>query len=236
MEVQTRAARRAVVVNDDEIGAAGAALAAHGALPDDNRSRCLFGTRVLRRLREQPKDDIVRIKRWLRWDVNLDLARAHLGSRARLDAPVYFRVMDVLLGLAIAYVVVRTDLPGRGVLDALAMLPLAVPGLVLAFGYISMTQDGKLFAALNPGKNPMLLLIIAYAMRRLPYVVRSAVAGLEQTPRDLELAALNLGAGAWTTLRRITVRNSSFSIRAPTIARVAPDATRPTMKGSPNLP
>src|SRR5215207_83832 len=42
---------------------------------------------------------------------------------------------DVVLGLAIAYVIVRTKLPGRNLLDALAMLPLAVPGLVLAFGY-----------------------------------------------------------------------------------------------------
>ena len=39
-----------------------------------------------------------------------------------------------------------------------------------------------------------MVLILAYAARRLPYVVRSAVAGLEQTPRDLELAAANLGA------------------------------------------
>src|SRR5206468_1606564 len=51
---------------------------------------------------------------------------------------------DIVLGVAIAYVVVRTTLPGRGLLDALAMLPLAVPGLVLAFGYISMTQEGKI--------------------------------------------------------------------------------------------
>ena len=42
-------------------------------------------------------------------------------------------------------------------------------------------------------------------MRRLPYVVRSAVAGLEQTPVDLELAARNLGASGFMTLRRITV-------------------------------
>src|SRR5439155_6145013 len=54
-------------------------------------------------------------------------------------------------------------------------------------------------------QNPSLLLVAAYAMRRLPYVVRSAVAGLEQTPVDLELAARNLGASPWLTLRRITV-------------------------------
>jgi len=39
----------------------------------------------------------------------------------------------------------------------------------------------------------------------LPYVVRSAVAGLEQTPADLELAARNLGASSFLTMRKITV-------------------------------
>src|SRR5207247_8642078 len=61
---------------------------------------------------------------------------------------------------------------------------------------------------------PTVLLIVAYSMRRLPYVVRSAVAGLEQTPLDLELAARNLGASAWLTLRRITVPLISANLLA----------------------
>jgi iron(III) transport system permease protein len=114
-------------------------------------------------------------------------------------------LFDLILGIAIAYVVVRTTLPARGVLDALSMLPLAVPGLVLAFGYISMTQEGSLFAALNPGKDPTILLVIAYAVRRLPYVVRSAAAGLQQTSVTLEEAAQNLGCPPLRTLWRITL-------------------------------
>jgi iron(III) transport system permease protein len=113
-------------------------------------------------------------------------------------------VFDIALGLAIAYVIVRTKLPGRDVLDAIAMLPLAVPGLVLAFGYLSMTQPGRAFEFLNPAKDPTLLLVIAYAVRRLPYVVRSAVAGLQQTSETLEEAAQNLGCPPFRTLRRIT--------------------------------
>ena len=111
---------------------------------------------------------------------------------------------DIFLGLAIAYVIVRTKLPGRGLLDAFAMLPLAVPGLVLAFGYLGMTQPGSFFESLNPGKDPTILLVIAYAVRRLPYVVRSAVAGLQQTSETLEEAAQNLGCPPVRTLRRIT--------------------------------
>lgn len=113
-------------------------------------------------------------------------------------------VIDLVLGVTIAYIVVRTKLPGRGFLDALAMLPLAVPGLVLAFGYISMTQEGKFFAVLNPAKDPTLLLVIAYSVRRLPYIVRSAAAGLQQTSVTLEEAAENLGCPPAKTLWRIT--------------------------------
>jgi len=114
-------------------------------------------------------------------------------------------LIDVVLGVAIAYVIVRTRIPGRGILDALSMLPLAVPGLVLAFGYVAMTQPGSFFSFLSPGGNPFLILVIAYSVRRLPYVVRSAVAGFQQTNRSLEEAAQNLGATPARALFRITL-------------------------------
>jgi iron(III) transport system permease protein len=114
-------------------------------------------------------------------------------------------LLDLILGVSIAYVVVRTNLVGRQFLDALAMLPLAVPGLVLAFGYLAMTQEGKLFDFLNPVRDPLILLVIAYAVRRLPYVVRSAAAGFQQTSVTLEEAAQNLGASPLRALRKVTL-------------------------------
>ncbi|GAT33681.1 iron(III) transport system permease protein [Terrimicrobium sacchariphilum] len=114
-------------------------------------------------------------------------------------------ILDVVLGIGIAYVVTRTKLPGRGFLDAMAMLPLAVPGLVLAFGYLAMTQPGKTFEFLNPLVDPLAIIVIAYAVRRLPYVVRSVAAGLQQTSVTLEEAAQNLGASPLRALRRVTL-------------------------------
>jgi iron(III) transport system permease protein len=146
-------------------------------------------------------------------------------------------VLDLVFGLMIAYLVVRTRLRGRGLLDALAMLPLAVPGLVMAFGYVAMTLAWPFSAgmprwlsavagailpadwvsALDRGPlrhladiigaepNPVPLLIVAYAVRRLPYVVRAAAAGLEQTSRELEEAAMNLGAGRLRTVRTVVL-------------------------------
>lgn len=113
--------------------------------------------------------------------------------------------VNVILGTAIAYVVVRTKLPGRQFLDATAMLPLAVPGLVLAFGYLAMTREGQFFDFLVLGENPMIILIIAYAVRRLPYVVRSAAAGFQQTSVTLEEAAQNLGCPPLKALTKVTL-------------------------------
>ncbi|MCP4834450.1 MAG: iron ABC transporter permease [Phycisphaera sp.] len=142
-------------------------------------------------------------------------------------------ILDLVIGVLAARIIVRTKLRGRSLLDALCMLPLAVPGLVMAFGYVAMSLEwpfrgpvpgwlatilpGSLVSALDDGPlssvadilganpNPIPLLIVAYAVRRLPYVVRSTVAGLEQTPVDLEEAARGLGAGRFLVLRRIVV-------------------------------
>jgi len=113
-------------------------------------------------------------------------------------------LLAMIVGVLIAYLVVRAKVKGAWFIDSLSMLPLAVPGLVLAFGYLAMTQKGRFFHFLDPVANPTVLLIVAYAVRRLPYVVRAAVAGLQQTSESLEEAAANLGAPPFLTFRRIT--------------------------------
>ena len=114
-------------------------------------------------------------------------------------------LLDVMLGIGVAYVVVRTQLKGRQILDTLAMLPLAVPGIVMAFGYLALSREGQPLHGLMLGEDPLLLLVIAYAMRRLPYMVRSASAGLQQVSITLEEAAQNLGASPQRVLWRITL-------------------------------
>ncbi len=132
-------------------------------------------------------------------------------------------MLCILIGLSIAYLNVRAKIRGGWLLDSLAMLPLAVPGLVMAFGFVAMSmswpfpQLAALFKSMGADQlssmmqvtgqspNPLLFLIIAYAIRRLPYVVRSATAGLQQTSGQLEEAALNLGATPMTAIRRIVV-------------------------------
>ncbi len=103
----------------------------------------------------------------------------------------------------------------RGLPDLLAMLPLAVPGIVTAFGFLALSRllltlpavaaSPTLSRSLDAIASPWLFLIFAYAIRRLPYLARAASAGFQQSAPVLEEAARNLGAGVWTTLRRITL-------------------------------
>ncbi len=131
-------------------------------------------------------------------------------------------LVALFVGLCVAWVVVRSDLKFRSLLDSLVMLPLAVPGLVMAFGYLALSQEGKPFHFLvGAGGSPFLLLVIAYAIRRLPYIVRSAVAGLQQSNPALEEAAKSLGATPFRMLRRVAIPLIGANLAAGSILAFA---------------
>lgn len=129
-------------------------------------------------------------------------------------------LLDLVLGVMIAWLLTRRRIPLAGLLDALAMLPLALPGIVLAFGYVAGFDNFKnpwLNEWFNPRNNPTLLLIISYSVRRLPYIVRSAYAGFQQTSVTLEEASANMGASPLRTLRKITLPLVMANLIAGTI-------------------
>ncbi len=111
--------------------------------------------------------------------------------------------LDLVLGTTIAWLLTRGRFRYVGLLDALSMIPLAVPGLVLAFGYVAGFDFNVSW--LNPRTNPTFLLVVGYSIRRLPYIVRSAYAGFQQTSIALEEASANLGASPLRTFRKITL-------------------------------
>jgi iron(III) transport system permease protein len=112
--------------------------------------------------------------------------------------------IDVVLGGAIAYLVLRTRLPGRSALDWGAGAALAVPGVVLGIGYLRAFYGVKL-----PDGTPLaalwIMIVLAIAIRRLPYALRAAYAALQQISLSLEEAAENLGATKSRTVRRIVI-------------------------------
>ena len=123
-------------------------------------------------------------------------------------------IFALFLGISVAFVIVRTKFKLRGVIDMLSMMPLAVPGLVTAFGYLAMSQAGRPFAFLNPIENPTILLIIAYTIRKLPFMVRSAAAGLQQTSVTYEEAAQCFGCAPLKSTLKITVPMISANLIA----------------------
>ncbi|MGE0312222.1 MAG: ABC transporter permease [Lautropia sp.] len=113
--------------------------------------------------------------------------------------------IDVLLGVTIAYLILRTDLPGRRWLDWIATASLAVPGIVLAIGYLRLYKG-----VVVPGTDLLftgtwVLIVLAYAIRRLPYALRACIAALQQVHASLEEAAESVGADKMRTIRRVVV-------------------------------
>jgi len=119
---------------------------------------------------------------------------------------VFAMLAALATGIIVGFAVERWKLRGGLLLDMLAMLPLAVPGIVVAFGYLGMaSRYAWAHRIFDPTGNPIYLLGVAYAVRRLPYVVRSVSAGLSQLPEDFEDAARNLGSSEFRTLQKITL-------------------------------
>ncbi len=114
---------------------------------------------------------------------------------------VFSTLIDISLGFVIAYMLARRKFPGRDILDSVAMMPLAIPGVVIAFGYLAAFSRTPLDVLINP----VPLIIVSYSVRRLPYTVRAAYAGFQQTSVYLEEAAMNLGASPLRTMRAITL-------------------------------
>lgn len=104
------------------------------------------------------------------------------------------------LGLATAYVVVRTRAGGRRWVELLAMLPNAAPGVVVALGLILAWNQPAL--PLTP-YNTLAILLLAYVCILLPQPVRYSVAALQQIGPSLEAAARIGGASAFVAARRI---------------------------------
>jgi iron(III) transport system permease protein len=112
--------------------------------------------------------------------------------------------IDIVLGVAIAYLVLRTKLVGRQWLDYGAMAALAVPGVVLGIGYLR-----SFYGITLPDGTPLatlwVVIVLALAVRRLPYALRACVAALQQVSQALEEAGENLGATKLRVIRRIIV-------------------------------
>jgi len=129
--------------------------------------------------------------------------------------------IDVVLGTVIAYLVWRTNLFGRKWLDFVAMGAVAIPGVVLGIGYLRTFHEFNVPIIDKPLASWWVIIVVALAIRRLPYALRACVAAMQQISIALEEAAENLGANKRRTVFRIVVPLMSGGIVAGFITSFA---------------
>ena len=107
-------------------------------------------------------------------------------------------IFTALLGLLIAYIVVRKDFRGKKTLEFLTMLCFAIPGTAAGVSYILAFNDAPLYLT-----GTGIIVIISMVMRDLPVGMRAAIAGLGQLDKSLDEASLSLKGSSFKTIRYI---------------------------------
>jgi sulfate transport system permease protein len=116
--------------------------------------------------------------------------------------------VNVLLGLLVAWVLVRYRFPGRRLMDSLIDLPLALPtavgGLVYASLYVKKGWLGRYLVPLGiQAAYSRLAIVLVLVFIGLPFVVRTVQPVLEDLDPEAEEAAASLGATRWQSFRRV---------------------------------
>ncbi len=126
-----------------------------------------------------------------------------IGTKAMTDTTLLSAIaapIAAFTGLLVAYLVVRTRVPGRAAFDYVLMLGAAAPGIVLGLGILLAFNHPPLLLS-----GTAAVFVIAFTARTAPVALRGCTAALMQIDPSLEHASANLGAGALTTFRRITL-------------------------------
>jgi sulfate/thiosulfate transport system permease protein len=120
-------------------------------------------------------------------------------------------VINTIMGVLTAFVLVRYDFPGKGILNGIIDLPLAIPTLVTGVMLVILFGPQEALGAwLKEQWNISIIfappgIILALLFITFPFVVRSVQPVLLELDRTQEHAAATLGAGSWTIFRRIIV-------------------------------
>ncbi|RSK28796.1 iron ABC transporter permease [Bacillus sp. HMF5848] len=130
------------------------------------------------------------------------IAFERLGSSIQITfvLAIAAMVIIVILSVLIAYITVRRPNNINNSLDTVSMFPFIVPGSILGIALLTSFNSKPLLLS-----GTALIMIISFAIRRLPYTVRSSAAILNQISKSVEEAAISLGASNMKTFFRITL-------------------------------
>ena len=159
---------------------------------------------------------------WRRLADELAAPQVRLALRLSLVCSLGAVGISLLVGLPLAFMLARVDFPGRNLVRALTTLPMVLPpvvggvALLLAFGRRGVAGQwlDRAFGITLPFTT--MGAILAEAFVAMPFLVITTEAGLRAMDRRFEDAAATLGAGRWTTFRRVTMPLIAPSLGAGT--------------------
>ncbi len=114
--------------------------------------------------------------------------------------------ITALLSMIISYLVVKRKFRGKGFIEAVSMLAMAVPGTVLGVGYIRGFANGLFHSGILSGiYGTGLILVIVFIVRSLPTGTRSGISALRQIDKSIEESAYDMGAGSGKVFTTVTL-------------------------------
>jgi molybdate transport system permease protein len=150
---------------------------------------------------------------WRQLTADLSAENTWTALRLSLECATAATVVSLLFGVPLAWLLVRTELPGRGLARALVMVPLVLPpvvggmALLLVFGRAGILGGylDRWFGVTLPFTTPGV--VMAETFVAMPFLVVSVETALRTLDPDIEEAAATSGAGGWQIFRHITLPN-----------------------------
>jgi sulfate transport system permease protein len=125
-------------------------------------------------------------------------------------------VANTIFGIVCALVIVRSDLPGRGFLNAFVDLPLSLSPVIVGFALVVLYGVNGWFSWFQENGFEVLFatpsIVLATIFVTLPFVVREVVPTLREIGTEQEQAAQTLGASGWQTFWRITLPSIRWAV------------------------
>jgi sulfate/thiosulfate transport system permease protein len=138
------------------------------------------------------------------WD-EVRKPEAWSALKLTLAAALLVAAFNALTGTAIAWVLVRDEFPGKGLVNAVIDLPFALPTIVAGLTLLTLYGPNGPFGVDVSFQRAGLVLALLFVT--LPFVVRAVQPVLLELDREMEEAAESLGAGRFATFRRIVFPN-----------------------------
>ena len=145
-----------------------------------------------------PSWELVEKMTWANYKYIINYPLAATAFKNSFYLSVGSATLVMLLTSVIAWITVKTKLPGRAFLDSMAFIPIAIPGIVLGVSLIWVYLTLPI-----PIYGTIWVLLLAYMTKYIPYGIRAASASMIQINKELEEASLTAGGTWFQTFRKI---------------------------------